>query len=88
MNILFFIAFISKSKIVLIYDHHCCRSALISTKSSRESINARMRSELDVATDPWGIKVNRVELKNIIPPRDIQEAMEKNHTPWGVPPVG
>ncbi|MFQ9515935.1 MAG: SPFH domain-containing protein [Eubacterium sp.] len=47
------------------------------TLTSRETINARMRSELDVATDPWGIKVNRVELKNIIPPRDIQEAMEK-----------
>ena len=43
----------------------------------RETINAKMRTELDVATDPWGIKVNRVELKNIIPPRDIQEAMEK-----------
>ena len=41
------------------------------------TINAKMRTELDVATDPWGIKVNRVELKNIIPPRDIQEAMEK-----------
>ncbi len=47
------------------------------TLTSRETINAKMRSELDVATDPWGIKVNRVELKNIIPPRDIQEAMEK-----------
>ncbi len=47
------------------------------TLTSRETINARMRAELDVATDPWGIKVNRVELKNIIPPRDIQEAMEK-----------
>ena len=47
------------------------------TLTSRETINARMRTELDVATDPWGIKVNRVELKNIIPPRDIQEAMEK-----------
>lgn len=47
------------------------------TLTSRETINGRMRSELDVATDPWGIKVNRVELKNIIPPRDIQEAMEK-----------
>ena len=47
------------------------------TLASRETINAKMRTELDVATDPWGIKVNRVELKNIIPPRDIQEAMEK-----------
>ena len=47
------------------------------TLTSRETINAKMRTELDVATDPWGIKVNRVELKNIIPPRDIQEAMEK-----------
>ena len=41
------------------------------TLTSRETINAKMRTELDVATDPWGIKVNRVELKNIIPPRDI-----------------
>ena len=48
------------------------------TLTSRETINAKMRTELDVATDPWGIKVNRVELKNIIPPRDIQEAMEKH----------
>lgn len=47
------------------------------TLTSRETINSRMRSELDEATDPWGIKVNRVELKNIMPPRDIQEAMEK-----------
>ena len=47
------------------------------TLTSRETINTRMRSELDSATDPWGIKVNRVELKNIMPPRDIQEAMEK-----------
>ena len=47
------------------------------TLTSRETINTKMRSELDVATDPWGIKVNRVELKNIVPPRDIQEAMEK-----------
>lgn len=47
------------------------------TLTSRETINSKMRLELDVATDPWGIKVNRVELKNIIPPRDIQEAMEK-----------
>ena len=47
------------------------------TLTSRETINSKMRAELDIATDPWGIKVNRVELKNIIPPRDIQEAMEK-----------
>ncbi len=47
------------------------------TLTSREVINAKMRSSLDVATDPWGIKVNRVELKNIIPPREIQDAMEK-----------
>lgn len=47
------------------------------TLTSRETINSRMRVELDEATDPWGIKVNRVELKNIMPPRDIQEAMEK-----------
>ena len=45
--------------------------------TSRDIINARMRSILDEATDPWGIKVNRVELKNILPPRDIQNAMEK-----------
>ena len=45
--------------------------------TSREIINARMRSILDEATDPWGIKVNRVELKNILPPKDIQNAMEK-----------
>lgn len=45
--------------------------------TSRDIINARMRSILDEATDPWGIKVNRVELKNIIPPREIQDAMEK-----------
>lgn len=45
--------------------------------SSRDIINTQMRLILDIATDPWGIKVNRVELKNIIPPRDIQEAMEK-----------
>ena len=44
---------------------------------SRDIINARMRSILDEATDPWGIKVNRVELKNILPPKDIQNAMEK-----------
>ncbi len=47
------------------------------TLTSRETINAKMRSLLDVATDPWGIKVNRVELKNIMPPAAIQEAMEK-----------
>lgn len=47
------------------------------TLTSREVINTRMRASLDVATDPWGIKVNRVELKNIIPPAAIQEAMEK-----------
>ena len=45
--------------------------------TSRDTINAKMRSILDEATDPWGIKVNRVELKNIIPPREIQNAMEK-----------
>ena len=45
--------------------------------TSRDIINARMRSILDEATDPWGIKVNRVELKNIVPPKDIQNAMEK-----------
>ena len=45
--------------------------------TSREIINAKMRATLDVATDPWGIKVNRVELKNIIPPAAIQDAMEK-----------
>ncbi len=47
------------------------------TLTSREVINTKMRSSLDVATDPWGIKVNRVELKNIIPPAAIQDAMEK-----------
>jgi regulator of protease activity HflC (stomatin/prohibitin superfamily) len=47
------------------------------TLTSRDTINQRMRTILDEATDPWGIKVNRVELKNILPPRDIQEAMEK-----------
>ena len=45
--------------------------------TSRDTINAKMRSILDDATDPWGIKVNRVELKNILPPREIQNAMEK-----------
>jgi regulator of protease activity HflC (stomatin/prohibitin superfamily) len=47
------------------------------TLTSREIINSKMRSILDVATDPWGIKVNRVELKNIIPPQEIQDAMER-----------
>ena len=47
------------------------------TLTSRETINKKMRAALDVATDPWGIKVNRVELKNIIPPAAIQDAMEK-----------
>ena len=50
---------------------------LDSTLTSRDVINTKMRSILDEATDPWGIKVNRVELKNIIPPREIQDAMEK-----------
>lgn len=50
---------------------------LDSTLTSRDIINTKMRSILDEATDPWGIKINRVELKNITPPRDIQEAMEK-----------
>ena len=50
---------------------------LDSTLTSRDIINTKMRSILDEATDPWGIKVNRVELKNIIPPREIQDAMEK-----------
>ncbi|MBE6688033.1 MAG: SPFH/Band 7/PHB domain protein [Ruminococcaceae bacterium] len=50
---------------------------LDSTLTSRDIINVKMRSILDEATDPWGIKINRVELKNIIPPRDIQDAMEK-----------
>ena len=47
------------------------------TLTSRETINTKMRAELDLATDPWGIKVNRVELKNIIPPTAIRDAMEK-----------
>ena len=47
------------------------------TLTSRETINTHMRANLDIATDPWGIKVNRVELKNIIPPREIQDSMEK-----------
>ena len=47
------------------------------TLTSRDTINTKMRAILDEATDPWGIKVNRVELKNIIPPREIQDAMER-----------
>ena len=47
------------------------------TLTSRDTVNTQMRSIVDEATDPWGIKVNRVELKNIMPPRDIQESMEK-----------
>lgn len=47
------------------------------TLTSRETINTKMRASLDEATDPWGIKVNRVELKNIIPPKEIQDAMER-----------
>ena len=47
------------------------------TLTSRDIINSKMRAILDEATDAWGIKVNRVEVKNILPPRDIQEAMEK-----------
>ena len=47
------------------------------TLTSRETINSQMRAQLDTATDPWGIRINRVELKNIIPPAPIQEAMEK-----------
>ncbi len=47
------------------------------TLTSRDIINSKMRSILDEATDPWGIKINRVEVKNILPPRDIQDAMEK-----------
>ena len=47
------------------------------TLTSRDIINGKMRAILDEATDPWGIKVNRVEVKNILPPRDIQDAMEK-----------
>ena len=47
------------------------------TLTSRDIINTKMRAILDEATDPWGIKVNRVEVKNILPPRDIQDAMEK-----------
>ena len=50
---------------------------LDNTLTSRDIINTKMRSILDEATDPWGIKVNRVELKNIIPPKEIQDAMEK-----------
>ena len=47
------------------------------TLTSRDTVNSKMRLILDEATDPWGIKINRVELKNILPPRDIQDAMEK-----------
>ena len=47
------------------------------TLTSRDTVNTKMRLILDEATDPWGIKINRVELKNILPPKDIQEAMEK-----------
>lgn len=47
------------------------------TLTSRDTVNSKMRAILDEATDPWGIKINRVELKNILPPRDIQDAMEK-----------
>ncbi len=50
---------------------------LDSTLTSRDVVNTKMRSILDEATDPWGIKVNRVELKNIMPPAEIQDAMEK-----------
>lgn len=50
---------------------------LDSTLTSRDYINTKMREILDVATDPWGIKVNRVELKNILPPKDIRDSMEK-----------
>ena len=50
---------------------------LDATLTSRDLINSKMRNILDEATDPWGIKVNRVELKNILPPKDIREAMEK-----------
>ena len=54
-----------------------CDLLLEQSLTSRDIINSRMRAILDEATDPWGIKVNRVELKNIIPPRDIQDSMEK-----------
>lgn len=47
------------------------------TMTSRDDINARMRADLDIATDPWGIKINRVEIKDIIPPSDVRESMEK-----------
>ena len=50
---------------------------LDATLTSRDTVNTKMRSILDEATDPWGIKINRVELKNILPPKDIQTAMEK-----------
>ena len=51
------------------------------TLTSRDVINSRITAALDQATDKWGIKVNRVELKNIVPPRDIQDAMEKQMLP-------
>ena len=54
-----------------------CERELDHTLTSRDVINAKIRGVLDEATDPWGIKVNRVELKNILPPREIQDAMEK-----------
>ena len=54
-----------------------CELDLDQTLTSRDIINTKMRAILDEATDPWGIKVNRVELKNIIPPKEIQDAMEK-----------
>ena len=54
-----------------------CPMSAIESLTSRDTINAKMRAILDEATDPWGIKVNRVELKNILPPREIQNAMEK-----------
>ena len=54
-----------------------CELELDETLTSRDVINTKMRSILDEATDPWGVKVNRVEVKNILPPRDIQESMEK-----------
>ena len=62
---------LAKVKKIMIYPE------LDQTLTSRDIINTKMRAILDEATDPWGIKVNRVEVKNIIPPRDIQEAMEK-----------
>ena len=55
--------------------------------TSRDIINTKMRSILDEATDPWGIKVNRVELKNILPPKEIQNAMEKQMPSRARPPL-